>query len=74
MPMTTEARTKYVPQIYLRITGGGLSTVNLLLLTRLDQLLMVSKTLYTFYKTSYHNEEVNRTEPSPSVSVPWRNQ
>ncbi len=22
-------------------------------------------------KTSYPNEEVNRTEPSPSVSVPW---
>jgi hypothetical protein len=24
-----------------------------------------------FYKTSYLNEEVNCTEPSPSVSVPW---
>ncbi len=28
------------------------------------------QTLFTFYKTSYLNEEVNRTEPSPSVSVP----
>jgi hypothetical protein len=27
----------------------------------------------TFYKTSYLNEEVNRTEPSPSVSVSWIN-
>jgi hypothetical protein len=24
-----------------------------------------------FYKTSYFNEEVNHTEPSPSGSVPW---
>jgi hypothetical protein len=24
-----------------------------------------------FYKASYFNEEVNRTEPSPLVSVPW---
>jgi hypothetical protein len=23
------------------------------------------------YKTSYLNKEVNRTEPSPSVRVPW---
>jgi hypothetical protein len=26
--------------------------------------------MYLFYKTSYPNEEVNCTEPSPSVSVP----
>jgi len=25
-----------------------------------------------FYKTSYLNEEVNCTEPSPSVSFPWQ--
>jgi hypothetical protein len=32
------------------------------------------KTLFTFfYSTSYPNEEVNRTEPSTSVSVPWFN-
>jgi hypothetical protein len=24
-----------------------------------------------FYKTSYFNEEVNSTEPSPLVSIPW---
>jgi len=30
------------------------------------------QTLFTFFK--YDNlEEVNRTEPSPSVSVPWIN-
>jgi hypothetical protein len=39
----------------------------------LDQLLLILKTLFTFfYKTSYPNE-VNRSEPSPSVSVPWFN-
>jgi hypothetical protein len=27
--------------------------------------------MYSFYKTSYPNEEVGRTGPSPSVSVPW---
>ncbi len=27
--------------------------------------------IYFFYKTSSPNEEVNRTEPSPRVSVPW---
>ncbi len=27
-----------------------------------------------FYKTTYLNEEVNRTEPFPSVWVPWSNQ
>ncbi len=52
---------------YLR---GRLSTVDLLVLTNLVQLLWVQQTLFTFFcKTSYLNEEVNRTEPSPSVSV-----
>jgi hypothetical protein len=27
--------------------------------------------IYFFCKTSYPNEEVGRTGPSPSVSVPW---
>jgi len=27
--------------------------------------------LFTFYKTSYLNEEVNRTDPSFTISVPW---
>ncbi len=27
--------------------------------------------VYHCYKTSYLNEEVNGTEPSPSFSVPW---
>jgi hypothetical protein len=29
--------------------------------------------LFTWYKASYPNEEVNCTQPSPSVSVPWLN-
>jgi len=31
----------------------------------------IENVIYLCYKTSYLNEEVNRTEPSPSVSVPW---
>jgi hypothetical protein len=45
-----------------------LSTVDRLVLTNLDQLLFILKK--TFYKTSYPDEEVNCTEPSPSVSIP----
>ncbi len=29
--------------------------------------------MYLFYITSYPHEEVNCTEPSPLVSVPWHN-
>jgi hypothetical protein len=49
---------------------GQLSTVDLHLLTSIDQLHLILKILFTFYKTSYLNEEVNCTEPSPSVKVP----
>jgi len=49
---------------------GRLSTVDLLVLTSLDKLLFILKYYFPFYKTSYLNEEVNCTEPSPSVSVP----
>ncbi len=27
--------------------------------------------LFTFFTKSYFNEEVNCTEPYPSVSIPW---
>jgi hypothetical protein len=50
---------------------GRLSTVDLLVLTSLDQLLFYWKYLTFFQKTSYPNQEVNGTEPSPSVSIPW---
>jgi hypothetical protein len=49
-----------------------LTTVDLLVLTSLDQLLFILKILFTlflFYKPGYLNEEVNCTEPSPSVSL-----
>ncbi len=46
----------------------GLRTVDLIVLTSLDQLLLIMQTKLTFYKTSYLNE-VNRTEPYPSASV-----
>ncbi len=50
--------------------GKRVSTVDLLVLTRFDQLLFILKMLYTFYKTSCLNEEVNCTESSPSASIP----
>jgi len=42
---------------------GSLSTVDLLVLSSLDWMLLISKTLFTFYQTSYLNEEANHTEP-----------
>jgi hypothetical protein len=50
-----------------RAESGRLSTVDLLVLTSLDQLLYY----LPFYKTNNLNEEVNCTEPSSSVSIPW---
>ncbi len=48
-----------------------ISTVDLLVLTSLDQLLFLLWILFIFfYKTSYLNEEVNCTEASTSIRVP----
>ncbi len=44
--------------------------IDLLILASLDQLLVILQTYLLFNKTSYPNEEVNGTEPSPSVRVP----
>jgi hypothetical protein len=56
------------------IEGEALSTVGLLVQTSFDQLITMLQILMTsFYKTSYHNEEFNCTEPSPSVRLPWLN-
>jgi hypothetical protein len=50
---------------------GKLSTVNLLLLASFDlQLFYVENNIYLLSKTRYLTEEVNGTEPNPSVSVP----
>ncbi len=50
---------------------GWLSTVSLLELTSLYQLLLILQTLCTFlYKASYPNKEVNCTEPSALVTAP----
>ncbi len=48
-----------------------ISTVHLLMLTNLDRLIFTMKIFHLCYKTRYLNEEVNCTEPSPSVSIPW---
>jgi hypothetical protein len=58
-----------------------LCTVNLLVLTNLDHLLFILKTLFTFFREqaslmrrstvlSLPNEEVNLTEPSLQISFP----
>ncbi len=49
---------------------GRLSTFQLLVLTSLDQLLFY-KLYLPFYNITYLNEEVNCTELSQSVSIPW---
>ena len=50
---------------------GRHSTVELFVFSS-DYLLLILKILSTFYcKTSCLNEEVNCTEPAPSVSIPW---
>jgi len=50
--------------------SGRISTVGLFVRTSLNQRLLTVPTLVTFLQ-NYHNEEVNRNEPSPSVRVPW---
>ncbi len=52
---------------------GRISTIDLLVLTNLDQLLSILKLYFSvFTHQPIFNEEVNCTEPSPSVRVPWR--
>jgi hypothetical protein len=51
---------------------GRISTVGLHLLTSLDKLLLfLMLDFFFFYKRSYLNEEVNRTDTFTSVRVPW---
>ncbi len=51
--------------------AGRLSTVDLLVLTSLDQRIFKLKILFSFFcKTGILKEEVTCTEPSPSVSIP----
>ncbi len=47
-----------------------LSTFDPLALSSLHQLFLIENIIF-FLKTRYHNEEVNCTEYSTSVSVPW---
>jgi hypothetical protein len=52
---------------------GRVRTVDLLVLTSLDQLIYIIKILFTFFKTSYLGEEVNCTEPRPFSWCLWPN-
>jgi hypothetical protein len=49
---------------------GRLSTVELLVLTSFSAHFYIENIIFLFTKTSYLNEEVNCTEPAPSVSIP----
>ncbi len=60
------ARDKYSAQGSLSGGGGKHCTVNLLVLTSLEQLPYIENII----KTTFLNEEVNCTEPPPSVGVP----
>jgi hypothetical protein len=51
---------------------GRICTVELLVITSWDQLLLVQKLCY-FYKTTFPKEEVYWSEPSTSVKIPWLN-
>jgi hypothetical protein len=47
-------------------------SLQLLELTSSDQLFKILKNiLFYFYKTSHLDETANRTEPFPSMRVPW---
>jgi hypothetical protein len=48
-----------------------MSTVGLLVITSLDQLLLTLTNLFYFLRNKILNEEVNCTKPSPSVRRPW---
>ena len=51
---------------------GRICTIDLLILTSLDQLLLILKLWFIlFYWTNYLNEVVKCTEPSPSVRDRW---
>ncbi len=63
-----KAAIALVREVLLR---GSISTVELLVLTSLNQLIFILKMLFSLYITSYLYGEVNctDTEPSPSVRV-----
>jgi hypothetical protein len=50
---------------------GRISTVDLLVVTCSDQLLLILENIFIFHKTSYLNGEVNRTDPFPPVQLTW---
>jgi hypothetical protein len=47
-------------------------SISLRVLTMPDQLFLHRIYFFLSYETSYLNEEVNCTDPSPSVGVPWQ--
>jgi hypothetical protein len=49
----------------------SLRTVDLLVLSNIDQILFTMNILFTFLQTSYLNEEVICRDPFPEASIPW---
>ncbi len=69
LPLMLKNTTAYSGYPYW---GGRLSTVDFFVQTSLNQTLFILGNIsYFSYKTSYLNEEVKCTEPSPFVSFPW---
>jgi hypothetical protein len=67
---TKELQKLCKDKLQLTEQNGMLSTVDLLVLTSLNWLLLKLKNIiFHFYKTSYPNEEVTYTESFPSVSL-----
>ncbi len=63
------SETMLMPNKGILTERERLSTVDLLVLTSSDQLFLLAKNIFPFYRTSYLKEEVNCTEPSLSVIV-----
>jgi hypothetical protein len=48
----------------------GKAQYTLIVLSSLDKMLLILKTIFTFLQNKQPKEEVNRTKPSPSVRFP----
>jgi hypothetical protein len=48
-----------------------ISIIDLLAFTSLDKMVLKLQTLFAYLQNKLPHEEVNRTEPSLSVSIPW---
>ncbi len=59
-----------LPSAWNTYKRGRIRTVDVLAVTSSYHPLFILKLYFSLHKTTYLNEEVNRTEPSPSLRVP----